>query len=79
MVILDSLQARRIRDRVGEDRLIWDLKPKGTFSIKEAYDTLGGFNWSSLDSMWKNLWEPNLWPKVSTFVWLIFKQIILTG
>ena len=30
------------------------------------------------DQLWDQVWQPNIWPKVSTFLWLLSKQRILT-
>ena len=30
------------------------------------------------DQLWNNIWQPTLWPKVSTFLWLLSKKRILT-
>ena len=36
--IEEALNNKRIKNHTGEDKLHWRFRPKGLFTIKEAYD-----------------------------------------
>lgn len=59
------------------DTLRWGYEEKGTFTTKEAYKIIIG-NRVSKDKLWDNIWNPPIWPKVSTFLWLLSHNKILT-
>ena len=60
---LEDLKDRCIKRNDDKEKLRWLMTPKGSFSIKEAYNINGCFTRDSIDSIWKGLWEAKLWPK----------------
>eukprot|EP00253_Pinus_taeda_P013241 PITA_13241 len=67
-----ELQKRQININDGPDLLRWGYEEKGTFSTREAY------NITIQDKIWNQIWDSHLWPKVSTFLWLLSHNKILT-
>jgi len=76
--IVDLLGDRQIRISRGHDKLRWGHQAKGTYSIKEAYGLLAGWNNGQQQKEWTRIWEKTLWPKISVFLWLVCKKRILT-
>eukprot|EP00253_Pinus_taeda_P007163 PITA_07163 len=60
-----------------QDKLSWGYEEKGTYTTKEAYlitlkDQL------TKDKLWEKIWNPLIWPKISTFLWLLSHNRVLT-
>ena len=68
-----------IRRQKGKDNLRWGYRPKGVFSLKEAYILLFRSSESPAISSWNSLWGKKLWPKITIFCWLVMHKRILTG
>jgi hypothetical protein len=51
--------------------LHWGHSPLGTFTIKEAYILQENFHVQPKENIWNIIWRSRLWPKVSTFLWLM--------
>ena len=51
----------------GEDKILWDYYPKGSFTMKEAYDLFTVTDIKPMEQKWKELWKKQLWPKVTVF------------
>jgi hypothetical protein len=64
--------------REGPDILRWGYSTAGTFTIKEAYFTTGQSPRKNKEPIWSKVWNPALWPKVSTFLWLVVHNRALT-
>jgi hypothetical protein len=62
----------------GPDILRWGHQAIGNFSVKEAYRIHGNHCNQEADTIWGKIWSSALWPKVSTFLWLIIHNRILT-
>ena len=76
--ILDTeLMKRKIQFSEEKDILRWGYEEKRTYSIREAYNILIKEH-MVLDSLWRKIWDPSFWPKVSTFLWLLCHNKILT-
>lgn len=76
--ILDTeLMKRKIQFYEEKDILRWGYEEKGTYSTREAYNILIKEH-MVLDSLWSKIWDPSIWPKVSTFLWLLCHNKILT-
>jgi len=73
-----ELTQRRIRYSNQQDKLRWDHKHKGTFTTKEAHQLRYSDTQGDQDQLWARVWLPGLWPKISTFLWLLSKRRILT-
>jgi hypothetical protein len=58
--------------------LKWGHSASGNFSVKEAYSIHCHQNNQQGDNIWSKIWRKELWPKVSTFLWLIIHNRILT-
>jgi hypothetical protein len=69
---------RKIPRREGPDILRWGHLASGNFSVKEAYRIHGNHYNQEVDTIWGKIWSSALWPKVSTFLWLIIHNRILT-
>jgi hypothetical protein len=69
---------RKIPIREGPDILRWGHSTSGNFSVKEAYYLQGNYHNQETDNIWNKIWNKALWPKVSTFLWLIIHNRILT-
>jgi len=48
------------------------------FTTKEAYRLRYSNCNTATDQLWDRIWQSRLWPKVSTFLWLLSKRRILT-
>jgi ribonuclease HI len=69
---------RKIPIKEGPDILRWGHSASGNFSVKEAYYLQGNYHNQEMDNIWSKIWNKALWPKVSTFLWLIIHNRILT-
>lgn len=72
-----ELNCRKIRYSEEKHLLKWGYTPSGKFSTQEAH-TLLTHSQDPIDPIWDNLWSSSLWPKVSTFMWLLCHKRILT-
>eukprot|EP00253_Pinus_taeda_P035520 PITA_35520 len=72
-----ELKKRKILKEAGEDKLRWGYEEKGTFTTKEAYRLLLNDRFNK-DKVWEKIWKPPIWPKISTFLWLLAHNRILT-
>eukprot|EP00253_Pinus_taeda_P008595 PITA_08595 len=75
--LADELQKRKILKETEQDKLRWGYEEKGTYTTKEAYllilkDQL------TKDKLWEKIWSPPIWPKISTFLWLLSHNRILS-
>ena len=59
------------------DILRWGYEEKGTLTTKEAYNIILK-ECIVKDGLWSKVWDPPNWPKVSTFLWLLCQNKILT-
>ena len=48
------------------------------FTTKEAYQLCYSTTQENKDQLWDQVWQPGIWPKDSTFLWLLSKWQILT-
>jgi exonuclease III len=74
----EQANRRRIPSRNGPDILRWGYATAGTFTIKEAYSIYSNPQAVDKAAIWRKAWNPALWPKVSTFLWLIIHNRALT-
>jgi hypothetical protein len=69
---LQSWQAqansRKILFWEGPDILRWGHSTAGTFTVKEAYFLHANQQVSRTKHIWNKVWNPSLWPKISTFL-----------
>ncbi|XP_016732262.1 uncharacterized protein [Gossypium hirsutum] len=63
----------------GSDRVIWARSALGVFSVHSAYWTLKEDTWNSQEEYWKSIWKYLGPQRVRVFLWLAFKQRILTN
>lgn len=73
-----ELTQRRIRYSHQQEKLRWGHKHKGTFTTKEAHQLRYSDSQDNHDQIWARVWHSGLWPKISTFLWLLSKKCILT-
>jgi len=59
------------------DILRWGYEDKGIFTTKEAYNIIIQEQ-INRDNLWERIWDTSNWPKVSTFLWLLGHNRILT-
>jgi hypothetical protein len=69
---------RRIWKSIDQDILRWGYTPHGSFTLKEGYTLQEKFHNLKKDSIWTTIWKSKLWPKISTFLWLLLQNNILT-
>eukprot|EP00253_Pinus_taeda_P030654 PITA_30654 len=60
-----------------KDKLRWGYEEKGTYTTKEAYHIIIKGQLIK-DKLWEKIWNPPIWPKISTFLWLLSHNRILT-
>jgi hypothetical protein len=48
------------------------------FTLKEGYALQEGFQSMPKDPIWTAVWKSKFWPKISTFLWLLLQNKILT-
>eukprot|EP00253_Pinus_taeda_P004733 PITA_04733 len=75
--LAEELQKRKILKEVAKDKLRWGYEEKGTFTTKEAYHIILKDQLIK-DKLWEKIWNPPIWPKISTFLWLLSHNRILT-
>jgi len=61
----------------GPDILIWGYEERGTFTTREEYKIIIKEQIIK-DTLWDKLWNSSNWLKVSTFLWLLYHNKILT-
>jgi hypothetical protein len=64
--------------REGEDIIRWGRTGDGNFRVKEAYISMVGLGEHQSRPLWGKIWNATLWPKISTFLWLVAIKKILT-
>lgn len=77
MELHKELTNRRIKVNTRNDVLIWGYTPKGIYTTKEAYQLMFQTQ-EPTDPAWNRIWTTRIWPKVSTFICLLYHQRILT-
>eukprot|EP00253_Pinus_taeda_P008598 PITA_08598 len=77
IALAEELKKRKIIKKDGPDSLRWGYAEKGTFTSTEAYHIIikGKF---IKDKIWERIWQPPIWPKISTFLWLLSHNRTLT-
>lgn len=68
---------RQIRVHTKSDVPRWGYTPKGTYISKEAYQLMCQTE-EPIDPPWQCILTTGIWPNVSTFIWLLYHQRILT-
>ena len=76
--IWQEIQQRWIHIKHGPDILIWGYKPSGIYMVKEEYSLSTSHRREPPLINWRKNWNPKLWPKISTFPWLLSHRCILT-
>jgi hypothetical protein len=56
----------------------WGHSPHGNFTLKEGHALQEGFQFMPKDPIWTVVWKSKFWPKISTFLWLLIQNKILT-
>lgn len=72
-----ELQKRKITISEEMDTLRWGYEEKGIFTMKEAYKIIVQERLNK-DNLWEKIWHAFNWTKVSTFLWLLCHNRILT-
>eukprot|EP00253_Pinus_taeda_P020669 PITA_20669 len=75
--LANELQKRRILKENDQDKLRWGYEEKGTYTTKEAY-LITLKDHLTKDKLWEKIWNPPIWPKISTFLWLLSHNRVLT-
>ncbi|CAN1165568.1 Putative ribonuclease H protein At1g65750 [Linum perenne] len=63
----------------GEDELIWGPDPKGSFTLKSAYEIRAAINHLAISDPWRTVWNwqgPN---RIRFFLWLVAHNRLLTN
>jgi hypothetical protein len=74
----EHLAARKISSQQGEDILRWGHSTTRAFNIPEAYYIKAGHKTLPREEVWGKIWDMKTWPKISTFLWLVAHNNILT-
>jgi hypothetical protein len=74
----EHLDSRKILSQPRDDILRWGHSTTGTFNIQEAYHLRAGHKSLLREEIWGKIWEAKSWPKISTFLWLVAHNSILT-
>lgn len=77
IALAEELKKRKIIKADGPDSLRWGYAEKGTFTSTEAYHIIIKGNYIK-DKIWERIWQPPIWPKISTFLWLLSHNRTLT-
>eukprot|EP00253_Pinus_taeda_P002134 PITA_02134 len=72
-----ELAKRRIQYSDEKDILRWGYEEKGTFTTREAYHIIVKEH-TIKDPLWNKIWDPKIWLKFLTFLWLLCQNKILT-
>lgn len=72
-----ELKKRKIPITAGVDILRWEFEERGTFTTREAYKIITK-DMTIKYTLWEQIWNSSNWPKVSTFLWLLCHNTILT-
>ena len=67
----------QIRINNGNDKIRWGFSLACTYNLKEEANSFLTLKTSNIN--WKKVWKANLWPKISTFLWLLIRKCLLTG
>eukprot|EP00253_Pinus_taeda_P035518 PITA_35518 len=73
----EELKKRKILKETGKDKLRWGYEEKGIFTAKEAYKIILKDRLTK-NKVWEKIWDPPIWPKISTFLWLLTHNRILS-
>jgi hypothetical protein len=65
------IQERQVECREGEDIIRWGFQGNGEFNVKAAYQILQDSGPLPIRPIWRKIWSKSLWPKISTFLWLV--------
>jgi hypothetical protein len=74
----DTVRQRKICISEDLEILRWGYTPTGTLTIKEGYHLQENFHNQLKEHLWNIIWKSKLWPKVSTFLWILVQNRILT-
>jgi hypothetical protein len=74
----DMVNQRKIHISEDPNILHSGYTPNGTFTIKEGYHLHEKFHNLLKEHLWNIIWKSKLWLKVSTFLWLLVQNKILT-
>jgi hypothetical protein len=72
------LQERQVENREGEDIIRWGFQGNGEFNVKTTYQIMQDSGPHPIRTIWSKIWSKSLWPKISTFLWLVANKRILT-
>jgi hypothetical protein len=72
-----TLQERQIEIQTGEDIIRWGPQGNGEFRAQTTYQLLQDSGRQQNRPIWRKIWSSSLWPKVSTFLWLVAHKKIL--
>ncbi|WMV13961.1 hypothetical protein MTR67_007346, partial [Solanum verrucosum] len=62
----------------GKDELWWQGSDRGTFRVGKAYRWLNNHNQQNVNWPLKTIWKVIIPYKVSCFIWLLSKEVVLT-
>ncbi|KAK5833055.1 hypothetical protein PVK06_016866 [Gossypium arboreum] len=66
-------------NQAGPDILSWSRMTSGVFSVKSAYHLLKEETWCLEEKSWNMIWKILGPHRAKHFIWLIFKQRLLTN
>ncbi|KAE8661262.1 hypothetical protein F3Y22_tig00116925pilonHSYRG00037 [Hibiscus syriacus] len=63
----------------GTDRCCWSQGKHGEFTVKSAYELLTKDLWDPKDIKWTTLWRMTISERIKYFLWLSYKDCLLTN
>ncbi|CAN1725728.1 Putative ribonuclease H protein At1g65750 [Linum perenne] len=66
-------------DTLGEDGIMWGSDPRGSFTLKSAYEILATTGHHTEQDIWKTVWRWEGLSRVRHFLWLVAHDRILTN
>jgi hypothetical protein len=73
-----NLSTRKINALEGTYIPKWGAKGYGNFKVKYAYEWATNQTQQDEGDIWNKIWNSELWPKISMFLWLLTKKKTLT-
>jgi len=69
-----NLSTRKINTLEGTYILKWGAKRYGNFKLKYSYEWVTNQTQQDEGDIWNKIWNSELWPKISMFLWLLTKK-----
>ncbi|KAH1131350.1 hypothetical protein J1N35_002728 [Gossypium stocksii] len=78
-IIQNIINILPLHPLAGPNRIYWNLTSNGKFTVKSAYHLLKENTWNDQRNKWANIWKFLGPQRVRFFLWLVYKQRLLTN